>query len=284
MQSNNDTSILVFGYGNPGRQDDGLGPFIAEQIDSLDIDNVETDAAYQLNIEDAAEIAKYDLVVFVDATIEEGTESFSVRRLFPACEVTFTSHHIGPESVLAVCQDTFGRVPEALLIGIRGYEFHFREGLTKAAQKNGRKALEFITLLIQEYKGNTMATNSTDQKTILIIDDDPDIRAAIRIVLESAGFSVGEAADGEEGVKIAQRIKPDAIIVDLMMETVDAGSKVSQLLTESGFEGPIYLLSSAGDTVRYNIDAKELGLAGIFQKPIDHEVLLKTLKTRLKVR
>jgi DNA-binding response OmpR family regulator len=121
-------------------------------------------------------------------------------------------------------------------------------------------------------------------KTILIIDDDPDIRAATRIVLESAGFVVGEASTGAEGLKVAQRIRPDAVLLDLMMETVDAGSKVSAQLKEAGFAAPIFLLSAVGDAVRYNIDGRELGLAGIFQKPIDHKVLLATLKTELRIK
>ena len=119
---------------------------------------------------------------------------------------------------------------------------------------------------------------SDEQKTILIIDDDADLRASMRIVLEAAGFIIGEAADGEEGFKVADKIKPDAIIVDLMMETVDSGSKVTTKLKEKGYKGPVYLLSAAGDAVRYNIDAREMGLAGIFQKPVDHKVLINTLK------
>ena len=119
-------------------------------------------------------------------------------------------------------------------------------------------------------------------KTILTIDDDPDIRAALRVVLESEGFSVGEAANGEEGLKAVERIKPDAIIVDLMMENVDSGSAVAQQLKKNGYKGPVYMLSSAGDTVRYNIDARDLGLAGIFQKPINPATLVATLKAKFK--
>jgi len=122
---------------------------------------------------------------------------------------------------------------------------------------------------------------SAEKKTILIIDDDPDIRSSMRIVLEAAGYSVGEAATGEEGLKTAERIGPDAIIVDLMMESVDAGSRLSQKLQEDGFAGPVYLLSSAGDSVRFNLDARELGLAGIFQKPVDHKILVNTLTKKL---
>lgn len=122
---------------------------------------------------------------------------------------------------------------------------------------------------------------STATKTILVIDDDPDIRASLRVVLEAEGFSIGEAATGEEGLKVAERIKPDAIIVDLMMESVDSGSTVAQRLKEAGFGGVVYMLSSAGDTVRYNIDARDLGLAGIFQKPIDPATLVATLRAKL---
>jgi two-component system, chemotaxis family, chemotaxis protein CheY len=120
-----------------------------------------------------------------------------------------------------------------------------------------------------------------EKAVILIIDDDPDIRSSTRIMLEAAGFSVGEAATAEEGLKTADRIKPDAIIVDLMMESIDAGSRLSQTLAAQGFGGPVYLLSSAGDSVRLNLDPREMGLAGIFQKPIDHAVLVSTLKRKL---
>ncbi len=272
--------IFVLGYGNPGRGDDGLGPALAERIESLDLAGVTVDAAYQLNIEDAAAAADHDLVILVDAAVK-GSEPFSVRRVTPAADITFTSHLVSAESILAISRDSFGRVPECWLIGIRGYEFDLYEVLSEKAERNLAAAFSFITRKIERWKGNIMS--KAEEKTILFIDDDPDIRSSMRIVLESSGFSVGEAATGEEGLKIAQRIKPDAVIVDLMMETVDAGSKFSQELKSSGYEGPVYLLSSAGDSVRFNLDARELGLAGIFQKPVDHKTLITTLKTKLGI-
>ncbi len=123
---------------------------------------------------------------------------------------------------------------------------------------------------------------SMHTKTILTIDDDPDIRAVLRIILEKEGYSVGEAADAEQGLKTAARVQPDAIIVDLMMENVDSGVTVAKELKETGYTGPVYLLSSAGDTVRYNLDARDLGLAGVFQKPIKPKVLIATLRGKLK--
>ena len=126
-------------------------------------------------------------------------------------------------------------------------------------------------------------SETAKQKTILIVDDDPDIRSVIRLVLESVGFLVGEAATGEEGLKVARRINPDAILLDLMMETIDAGRNVSAELHKAGFTAPVYLLSSAGNTVGDNVHPQDLGLAGIFQKPVDPQILLTTLKTKLNI-
>lgn len=127
-----------------------------------------------------------------------------------------------------------------------------------------------------------METSDKRKKTILTIDDDADIRAALRVVLQAEGFTVGEASNGEEGLKVAKSIQPDAVLVDLMMEKVDSGQHLVRELRDSGYDRPIYLLSSAGDTVRYNIDARALGLSGIFQKPIDPKRLAETLKVKLQ--
>jgi hydrogenase maturation protease len=166
---------LVYGYGNPGRRDDGLGPRLAEDIEKRGLPFVETDANYQLQIEDAARIAEFDLVVFADAAAD-GAEPFSVKRLQPALKVTFTTHSVPPESVLAICRDHFGKTPEAFLIGVRGYEFGIEEGLTRRALLNLKQACDFIIPLLSETKGKSM--DKIEQKTILIIDDDSDLRGS----------------------------------------------------------------------------------------------------------
>lgn len=125
-----------------------------------------------------------------------------------------------------------------------------------------------------------MKSESNEPKTVLTIDDDADIRAALRVVLTAEGFSVGEAASGAEGVKVAKRVRPDAIILDLMMERVDSGRRVAKELREGGYKGPIYLLTSAGDSVRYNIDAAALGVTAVYQKPIDPKSLVEAIKER----
>ena len=139
--------ILVYGYGNPGRQDDGLGPYLSEEIGRFNLPLVDTDANYQLQIEDADLISKYDLVIFIDADTE-GSEPFNARRLEPEAKVSYTTHRLGPESVLALCKSVYGVVPESWLIGIRGYNFDIHEGLTEKALSNSREAIGFIKQLL----------------------------------------------------------------------------------------------------------------------------------------
>ena len=117
---------------------------------------------------------------------------------------------------------------------------------------------------------------------ILCIDDDKDILDALRLVLEENGYIMEEALSSEEGLKVYQKSQPDFIIVDLMMEEVDAGRNFVKELKIINNQAPVYMLSSVGDALTDNIDYAELGLTGVFQKPINFEMLLTTLKTKLK--
>jgi CheY-like chemotaxis protein len=65
---------------------------------------------------------------------------------------------------------------------------------------------------------------------ILLIDDDSDFRAAVRSLLESHGYTVLEAATGQQGLQMVAEHKPDAILVDIMMTTTDEGYGVTHSL------------------------------------------------------
>jgi hydrogenase maturation protease len=127
--------VLVLGYGNPGRQDDGLGPAAVAEIEKLAWPDVTAQENYQLVIEDAADIAEHDVVWFIDAA-RGGPEPYEIRKLFPRPEFAFTSHLLKPETLLAIAELYYASSPEAYLLGIRGYEFEFLEGLTERAKAN----------------------------------------------------------------------------------------------------------------------------------------------------
>jgi DNA-binding response OmpR family regulator len=117
---------------------------------------------------------------------------------------------------------------------------------------------------------------------ILAIDDDQDVLDALRMVLEANGYVMAEAHSAEEGFKTFKQSRPDLLIVDLMMEEVDAGTSFVRQLQVLGNTAPIYMLSSVGDNLNSNIDYSSLGLNGVFQKPLNPDVLLSILRAKLK--
>ncbi len=137
---------LLLGWGNPGRQDDGLGPALAGLVEAGAIDGVTVDTDYQLQIEDAAEIARHERVVFVDAD-SRGPEPFSCQRLRPSSTpLSFSSHSVSPAALLALSERLFGRLPEAWLVGVRGYRFdELEERLSPGARENLNAAASYLS-------------------------------------------------------------------------------------------------------------------------------------------
>ena len=115
---------------------------------------------------------------------------------------------------------------------------------------------------------------------ILCIDDDPDLLLSLRVVLEANGYLVA-AASAEEGIRTYKESNPDVLIVDLMMEEIDAGIRVVQELQALGNKAPLYLLSSTGDYLCGMVDLNEQGVTAVFQKPLNPDFLLSLLKAKL---
>ena len=117
---------------------------------------------------------------------------------------------------------------------------------------------------------------------ILAIDDDQDVLDGLRMVLEANDYRMVEAHSAEEGVRTYKQCRPDLLIVDLMMEEVDAGTSFVKELRALGNTVPVYMLSSVGDNLNANTDFSSLGLSGLFQKPLNPDVLLAILRAKLK--
>ncbi len=117
---------------------------------------------------------------------------------------------------------------------------------------------------------------------ILCVDDDPDIRYTLKIVIEENGYKMVEANSSEEAVETFKKTKPDLIIFDLMMEEVDSGINFVKELRLLGNTAPVYMLSSVGDNFSQIADYSKFGISGVFQKPIDNNELLSIIKTKLK--
>lgn len=121
-----------------------------------------------------------------------------------------------------------------------------------------------------------------EKYVILCVDDDPDVLTSLKIVLESGGYAVVTTADGKAGVQAFRDSRPDLVLLDLMMEEIDSGTRALKQMREIDRKVPIYLLSSTGDYLQGATDTDELGLAGVFQKPVDPKILLGLLQAKLK--
>ncbi len=119
--------------------------------------------------------------------------------------------------------------------------------------------------------------------SILIIDDEAQIRSMLRLILERAGYKVIEAADGVEGIRLYRREQTDLIITDLIMPNKDGIGMIIDLKKE--FPGIRIIAMSGGGLNKpegYLKGAQRLGARYTLSKPIDREQLLRAVKDTLK--
>ena len=145
--------LLVIGYGNTLRRDDGVGPGVAEAVAALDLPAVRTLACPLLTPELAEAVSQAHVVIFVDAAVDAPRE-VQLRTLAPAESSQVMAHAASPATLLALARDVFGHAPEAWWLTIpvedlgigeelsplarRGFEIAVREVRRCAAQGHGR--------------------------------------------------------------------------------------------------------------------------------------------------
>lgn len=137
--------ILLLGYGNPARGDDGLGPALIEKIEQANFEQVETRIDYQLCVEDAMDIGGFRRVIFVDAS-RSARAPFEYYPLEQGkTPAALDTHGVSPGALMYLARTLFGAETPANILAIRGYDFEpFVETLSAAAQANLELARAFI--------------------------------------------------------------------------------------------------------------------------------------------
>lgn len=135
--------VLVFGWGNPSRGDDALGPLFVDRIEALEWPGVECLTDFQLQVEHALDIHGRQRILFVDASVKADAP-FSAERIGPAKDESFTTHAMTPQSVLQVYRDLEDEdPPPCWLLAIRGEAFELGAEPTTAARQNLEAAVEW---------------------------------------------------------------------------------------------------------------------------------------------
>lgn len=142
--------ILIFGYGNPSRGDDALGPMILERISKRD--NVELLTDFQLQVEHSLDMMGRKLILFIDASITCSTpfEFHQLETDAPKSSPSYTTHELTPNELLKAYLDVHHEAaPSSYLLSIHGEQFELGASLSSGAQQNLQLATQWVEKLLE---------------------------------------------------------------------------------------------------------------------------------------
>lgn len=137
-------NILIIGIGNCGRTDDGLGWAFVDRIKESLPEHMDYAYRYQLQIEDAELISHYRSVYFVDAHTQQWKAGFLIDRCYPKGGHGFSTHALEPATVVYLSEALYKTTPVSYILGISGFRFDLKMGLTKKAEENLEQAVKFF--------------------------------------------------------------------------------------------------------------------------------------------
>jgi hydrogenase maturation protease len=143
--------LLVIGYGNTLRGDDGVGPKVAEAVAALALPGVRTLACPLLTPELAEPVSQAMVVVFVDAAVDAPRE-VQRRPLSPADTSQIMAHAASPATLLALARDVFGHAPQAWLITVPVADISIGEELSSFARRGLEVAIQEIERLASDWR------------------------------------------------------------------------------------------------------------------------------------
>jgi len=136
--------VLIFGWGNPSRGDDALGPLLIDRIAALKLPGVECLTDFQLQVEHALDLENRRRILFIDASIDTPAP-FSVSVLEAARDASFTTHAMTPEAVMQVYVELHDEAPPpCTLLAIRGERFELGEAISATAASHLDAALAWV--------------------------------------------------------------------------------------------------------------------------------------------
>ena len=135
--------LLVFGWGNPSRGDDALGPLFVDAVEAMALPGVECLTDFQLQVEHALDLKGRERVLFVDASANAAAP-FTVERIAPVRDASFTTHAVSPQAILQVFRDVEAEPPPPCwLLAIRGDAWELGTAPSDMARQNLQEAINW---------------------------------------------------------------------------------------------------------------------------------------------
>jgi Ni,Fe-hydrogenase maturation factor len=122
----------------------GLGWAFLDLLIKNEFKKASFEYKYQLQIEDAELICNYNTVIFVDASKNELIKGYNFYTCKSSNKHSFSTHALLPETILYLSEHLYDHKPKAYILEIQGYEWELKNGLTKTASENLKKAIEFF--------------------------------------------------------------------------------------------------------------------------------------------
>jgi len=120
-------------------------------------------------------------------------------------------------------------------------------------------------------------------KKVLIVEDDKDFRFILQINFGKEGFSVVTAENGEQGLSLVEKEKPDLIILDILMPIMD-GIEMAKQVKQKGINIPIVFLTNMSD-IDHISQAQEIVLSDyIIKSDVSVEKIVAVAKTKLGIK
>ena len=117
------------------------------------------------------------------------------------------------------------------------------------------------------------------EKTILIVEDDANIRELLHLYLEQEGYHIESAQDGAEGLRVFRRVHPDLVLLDLMMPVMDGTQMIRELRTFS--KTPVIVLTAKGEVLD-KVTLLELGADDYLTKPFEMREVIARVRAVLR--
>lgn len=142
--------LVVFGWGNDARGDDGLGPLLLERVTGAGWADVTTIEDFQLQIEHALDLDGAEMALFLDAG-RNTPDPFAFREIEAKRDASHTTHALSPEALLDVYERSLARAsPPSFVLCVRGERFELGEPISAKASQRLEAAWVFVQALMRE--------------------------------------------------------------------------------------------------------------------------------------